>query len=96
MLRFLRGARKRRCLCSVESRTAGCVDVTASLLRFQGMGEPMHNLDNVIRAVDVMVHQQGLHVSHKKVHLPIYFHYAETLQNSRDEKGSLLKRAGWY
>ncbi|GAQ82131.1 ribosomal RNA large subunit methyltransferase [Klebsormidium nitens] len=34
---------------------------------FMGMGEPMHNLDNVIRAVDVMVHQQGLHVSHKKV-----------------------------
>eukprot|EP00186_Timspurckia_oligopyrenoides_P001603 CAMPEP_0182448704 /NCGR_PEP_ID=MMETSP1172-20130603/28998_1 /TAXON_ID=708627 /ORGANISM="Timspurckia oligopyrenoides, Strain CCMP3278" /LENGTH=415 /DNA_ID=CAMNT_0024645663 /DNA_START=137 /DNA_END=1384 /DNA_ORIENTATION=+ len=34
---------------------------------YMGLGEPMHNLENVLKAVDVMVHDQGLHMSHNKV-----------------------------
>lgn len=34
---------------------------------FMGEGEPAHNINNVIRAVDTMIHDQGLHVSHNKV-----------------------------
>ena len=33
----------------------------------QGMGEPMHNLDAVLTAVDTLVHPQGLHFSPAKV-----------------------------
>lgn len=31
------------------------------------MGEPLHNIDNVIKAADIMVHDQGLHFSPRKV-----------------------------
>lgn len=31
------------------------------------MGEPFHNIDNVIKAADIMVHEQGLHFSPRKV-----------------------------
>lgn len=31
------------------------------------MGEPLHNVDNVIKASDIMVHDQGLHFSPRKV-----------------------------
>ncbi|KAF3431285.1 hypothetical protein FNV43_RR26015 [Rhamnella rubrinervis] len=34
---------------------------------FMGMGEPLHNVDNVIKAADIMVHEQGLHFSPRKV-----------------------------
>lgn len=34
---------------------------------FMGMGEPFHNIDNVIKAADIMVHEQGLHFSPRKV-----------------------------
>lgn len=34
---------------------------------FMGEGEPAHNLDNVIRAVDVLLHRDGLDFSHNKV-----------------------------
>lgn len=34
---------------------------------FMGEGEPAHNLENVMRAVDTMIHQDGLHISHNKV-----------------------------
>ncbi|XP_054775817.1 uncharacterized protein LOC129284381 isoform X1 [Prosopis cineraria] len=34
---------------------------------FMGMGEPLHNIDNVIKAADIMVHEQGLHFSPRKV-----------------------------
>ncbi|KAL5552899.1 hypothetical protein UlMin_040300 [Ulmus minor] len=34
---------------------------------FMGMGEPLHNVDNVIKAADIMVHDQGLHFSPRKV-----------------------------
>lgn len=34
---------------------------------FMGEGEPAHNLDNVMRAVDAMIHQDGLQISHNKV-----------------------------
>eukprot|EP00178_Gracilaria_changii_P016671 TRINITY_DN47993_c0_g1_i1.p1 TRINITY_DN47993_c0_g1~~TRINITY_DN47993_c0_g1_i1.p1 ORF type:complete len:492 (-),score=53.21 TRINITY_DN47993_c0_g1_i1:806-2281(-) len=34
---------------------------------FMGEGEPAHNLDNVLRAVDTMTHDQGLHMSPRKV-----------------------------
>ncbi|PON59333.1 Ribosomal RNA large subunit methyltransferase [Parasponia andersonii] len=34
---------------------------------FMGMGEPFHNIDNVMKAADIMVHEQGLHFSPRKV-----------------------------
>ncbi|VFQ79376.1 unnamed protein product [Cuscuta campestris] len=34
---------------------------------FMGMGEPLHNTDNVIRAADILVDEQGLHFSPRKV-----------------------------
>ncbi|PNX93995.1 dual-specificity RNA methyltransferase RlmN-like protein, partial [Trifolium pratense] len=34
---------------------------------FMGMGEPLHNIDNVIKAADIMVDDQGLHFSPRKV-----------------------------
>lgn len=34
---------------------------------FMGMGEPLQNIDNVIRAADVMVDEHGLHFSPRKV-----------------------------
>lgn len=34
---------------------------------FMGMGEPLHNIENVIKAADIMVHDQGLHFSPRKV-----------------------------
>ncbi|KAK6931067.1 Radical SAM [Dillenia turbinata] len=34
---------------------------------FMGMGEPLHNIENVLRASDIMVHEQGLHFSPRKV-----------------------------
>lgn len=34
---------------------------------FMGEGEPAHNLDNVMRAVEVMLDSKGLNFSHKKV-----------------------------
>lgn len=34
---------------------------------FMGMGEPLHNIDNVLKATDIMVHEQGLHFSPRRV-----------------------------
>ncbi|XP_020584955.1 uncharacterized protein LOC110027751 isoform X2 [Phalaenopsis equestris] len=34
---------------------------------FMGMGEPFHNIDNVIKAAAIMVDEQGLHFSPRKV-----------------------------
>ncbi|KAF4366112.1 hypothetical protein F8388_014830 [Cannabis sativa] len=34
---------------------------------FMGMGEPFQNIDNVIKALDIMVHDQGLHFSPRKI-----------------------------
>ncbi|CAD5315895.1 unnamed protein product [Arabidopsis thaliana] len=34
---------------------------------FMGMGEPFHNIDNVIKAANIMVDQNGLHFSPRKV-----------------------------
>lgn len=34
---------------------------------FMGMGEPLQNIDNVVRAADVMVDENGLHFSPRKV-----------------------------
>lgn len=31
------------------------------------MGEPFHNLDNVMKAASIMVNDKGLHFSHRKV-----------------------------
>lgn len=42
-----------------EGRISNCV--------FMGEGEPAHNLDNVMRAVDTLLDGQGLHFSHNKV-----------------------------
>ncbi|KAH6809575.1 Radical SAM superfamily protein [Perilla frutescens var. frutescens] len=34
---------------------------------FMGMGEPLHNIENVIKAADILVDEQGLHFSPRKV-----------------------------
>lgn len=34
---------------------------------FMGMGEPLHNLNNLLRAFDILTHQQGLVLSEKDV-----------------------------
>lgn len=34
---------------------------------FMGMGEPLHNIDNVLKAAAIMVDEQGLHFSPRKV-----------------------------
>ncbi|XP_057947918.1 uncharacterized protein LOC131143691 isoform X2 [Malania oleifera] len=34
---------------------------------FMGMGEPLQNIENVIKAANIMVHDQGLHFSPRKV-----------------------------
>uniref|UniRef100_A0A2P2M8S0 Dual-specificity RNA methyltransferase RlmN n=1 Tax=Rhizophora mucronata TaxID=61149 RepID=A0A2P2M8S0_RHIMU len=34
---------------------------------FMGMGEPLQNIDNVIKAAEIMVDEQGLHLSPRKV-----------------------------
>ncbi|OMO52791.1 Ribosomal RNA large subunit methyltransferase RlmN [Corchorus olitorius] len=34
---------------------------------FMGMGEPLHNIENVIKAADIMIDEQGLHFSPRKV-----------------------------
>lgn len=34
---------------------------------FMGMGEPLHNIDSVIRAAEIMVNDKGLHLSPRKV-----------------------------
>lgn len=34
---------------------------------FMGMGEPLHNVDNVIRATGILLHEKGLNMSHNKV-----------------------------
>ncbi|XP_021842911.2 uncharacterized protein [Spinacia oleracea] len=34
---------------------------------FMGMGEPLQNIDNVVKAADIMVEEQGLHFSPRKV-----------------------------
>lgn len=31
------------------------------------MGEPLHNIENVIKAADILVDEQGLHFSPRKV-----------------------------
>lgn len=31
------------------------------------MGEPLQNIDNVIKAIDIMVHDQGLYISPRKI-----------------------------
>jgi 23S rRNA (adenine2503-C2)-methyltransferase len=39
----------------------------AITLVFMGMGEPLHNLDNVHRAIRVMNHEQGLNISTRRI-----------------------------
>ncbi|KAF8378297.1 hypothetical protein HHK36_029636 [Tetracentron sinense] len=34
---------------------------------FMGMGEPLHNIENVIKAAEILVDEQGLHFSPRKV-----------------------------
>jgi 23S rRNA (adenine2503-C2)-methyltransferase len=34
---------------------------------FMGMGEPLHNLDNVIRALKILIHPDGFQISSRKV-----------------------------
>ncbi|KAJ8569803.1 hypothetical protein K7X08_006380 [Anisodus acutangulus] len=34
---------------------------------FMGMGEPLHNIENVLKAADILVDEQGLHFSPRKM-----------------------------
>lgn len=34
---------------------------------FMGMGEPLHNIEAVLAAADIVSHYMGLHISHNKV-----------------------------
>ncbi|KAI8023089.1 Dual-specificity RNA methyltransferase RlmN [Camellia lanceoleosa] len=45
------------------SAEVGCITNVV----FMGMGEPLHNIENVMKAADIMVHEQGLHFSPRKV-----------------------------
>ena len=42
-------------------------DASITNVVFMGMGEPLHNYDSVMAAVDIMVQPLGLHISHNKV-----------------------------
>lgn len=41
--------------------------ISLSVLLLQGMGEPLHNIDNVLKASAIMVDEQGLQFSPRKV-----------------------------
>ncbi len=34
---------------------------------FMGMGEPLHNIDNIIKAIQILTHEQGLNFSSRKI-----------------------------
>lgn len=34
---------------------------------YMGMGEPMHNLQNVLDSIDILTHPHGLNISHRKI-----------------------------
>jgi 23S rRNA (adenine2503-C2)-methyltransferase len=36
-------------------------------LVFMGMGEPLHNYANVLKALDLLQHEQGLNISHRRI-----------------------------
>lgn len=42
-----------------------CAPIPAAV--FMGMGEPLHNLDAVLAACDILCDPQGLHFSYNKV-----------------------------
>lgn len=42
-------------------------DASITNVVFMGMGEPLHNYDAVMAAVNIMVQPLGLHMSHNKV-----------------------------
>jgi 23S rRNA (adenine2503-C2)-methyltransferase len=42
-------------------------DASITNVVFMGMGEPLHNYDAVMAAVDIMCQPLGLHMSHNKV-----------------------------
>lgn len=42
-------------------------DVWISNIVFMGMGEPLHNLDEVLPAIDILVDDRGLGLSHRRV-----------------------------
>jgi len=48
-------------------RTLGPERPHAITLVFMGMGEPLHNLDNVHRAIRVLNHPQGLNISNRRI-----------------------------
>uniref|UniRef100_A0A1S4DD60 Dual-specificity RNA methyltransferase RlmN-like n=1 Tax=Nicotiana tabacum TaxID=4097 RepID=A0A1S4DD60_TOBAC len=41
--------------------------VPISNVVFMGMGKPLHNIENVIKVADILVDEQGLHFSPRKV-----------------------------
>lgn len=42
-------------------------DERISNVVFMGMGEPLHNPDNVIKATEILLHPDGINLSHNKV-----------------------------
>jgi adenine C2-methylase RlmN of 23S rRNA A2503 and tRNA A37 len=54
-----------RRLLAADDADATCGGITNVV--FMGMGEPLHNLDAVLAAVDIMTDPHGLQMSHNKV-----------------------------
>lgn len=34
---------------------------------FMGMGEPLHNFDNVVKAIEILTHENGMNFSHRRI-----------------------------
>jgi 23S rRNA (adenine2503-C2)-methyltransferase len=60
-----------------------------SNLVFMGEGEPMHNIDNVMRAVEVILHKDGLNLSHNKVTVSTSGMVPEMRRFIRESKANL-------
>jgi len=48
-------------------RLVGAEGERISNVVFMGMGEPLHNPDNVIKATEILLHKDGINLSHNKV-----------------------------
>ncbi|KAG6549465.1 hypothetical protein Mapa_009001 [Marchantia paleacea] len=78
----------------VEQLVVACRLCTADMgavtnVVFMGMGEPLHNADNVIRAANIMVDDKGFHLSHNKVTVSTSGLVPQLRQFYRESKCSL-------
>ena len=51
----------------VHRVNADLKDKPITNLVFMGMGEPLHNYANVMRALDLLQHEEGLNISHRRI-----------------------------